>query len=309
MKMVHGVPPNHHLRQEKISAIATAEAEIKLVEKKAARNVELAESKESAYEYCFGDDGFAEPMHTMENWEKDTEFARQFMSGANPVMLEVAKDPARQLSKNMVNHFGEKKLQELAEKQQLFFVSYDDLAELAVNPHQAYPLPMNKSSGPNGSQAPQNEPRYIYAPIVTFIYDHSTDELDVLGIQLERTDDAPIYTRNTSGKNLWLFVKSQVANADANMQQWVNHLGETHLTMEVRALMNVLFCSMYTQTISKLIICTMIHLQPHVIAIYNTLGEVNHPLFTFLKPLCRDTLLMNCKFLVSIPNLMYCFHS
>ena len=168
---------------------------------------------------------------------------------------------------------------------------------------------MNKSSGPNGSQAPQNEPRYIYAPIVTFIYDHSTDELDVLGIQLERTDDAPIYTRNTSGKNLWLFVKSQVANADANMQQWVNHLGETHLTMEVRALMNILFCSMYTQTISKLIICTMIHLQPHVIAIYNTLGEVNHPLFTFLKPLCRDTLLMNCKFLVSIPNLMYCFHS
>ena len=53
MKMVDGVPPNHHLRQEKISAIATAEAEIKLVEKKAARNVELAESKESAYEYCW----------------------------------------------------------------------------------------------------------------------------------------------------------------------------------------------------------------------------------------------------------------
>ena len=300
MKMMDGFPPNNQLRQEKISAIATATEEIKLAEKAAARNVEVAESKEVAYESCFGDDGFPEPMHAMENWEKDTEFARQFMSGANPVLLKVAKDPIRQLSKNMVKHFGEKKLQELADKKQLFFVSYDDLAELEVNPHQAYPLPMNKSSGPNGSQASQNEPRYTYAPIVTFVYDFSKDEMDILGIQLERTDDAPVYTKNTSGKNLWLFVKSQVANADSNMHQWVNHLGETHLTMEVRAQTNILFCSLYTQTISKLIgksnlLYTMLHLQPHVIAIYNTLRKANHPLYTFLKPLCRDTLLINCK--------------
>ena len=70
--------------------------------------------------------------------------------------------------------------------------------------------------------------------IVTFIYDYGTNELDVLGIQLVRTDDARVYTKNTSGENEWLFVKCQVANADSSMHQWVSHLGKTHLAMEVR---------------------------------------------------------------------------
>ena len=70
--------------------------------------------------------------------------------------------------------------------------------------------------------------------IVTFIYDYGTNELDVLGIQLERTDDARVYTKNTSGENEWQFVKCQVANADSSMHQWVSHLGKTHLAMEVR---------------------------------------------------------------------------
>eukprot|EP00984_Skeletonema_dohrnii_P025877 scaffold15109_cov70-Skeletonema_dohrnii-CCMP3373.AAC.1 len=154
------------------------------------------------------------PTYAVDNWEKDSEFARQFFCGVNPVMIEVAKDPEKQLSNNLVNHFGKEKLQELAGKNQLLFVSYDDLADLKVNPHQMFPLPQNEASGPDGGPAPQVHPTYFDAPIVAFIYDYDKDELDVLGIQLERTDDARVYTKNTCGENEWLAVKSQVTAAD-----------------------------------------------------------------------------------------------
>ena len=93
---------------------------------------------------------------------------------------------------------------------------------------------MNNESGPDDGPAPQVHPKFFYAPIVAFTYDYDKDELDVLGIQLERTDDARVYTKNSCGENEWIAVKCQVTAADSNMHQWVNHLGKTHLTMEVR---------------------------------------------------------------------------
>jgi len=244
--MMDGVPPTDQLfSRAKIFRLVRLLAKVNRSRDNMARCADRIASKELAYKSCFDGEGFPEPSHAIEHWEEDTEFARQFLSGVNPVMIKVAKDPVKQLSKNMVSYFGEKKLQELADKHHLFFVSYDDLAELNVNPHQTYPLPMNDSSGPNGSQAPQNQPRYFYAPIVTFVYHEATSELDVLGIQLERTVDAKVYTKNNSGKNLWHFVKSQVATADANMHQWVNHLGSTHLAMEVRYFRRTLFLASF----------------------------------------------------------------
>ena len=35
--------------------------------------------------------------------------------------------------------------------------------------------------------------------------------------------------------------------------------------------------------------------QPHIIAIYNTLRQARHPLYTFLRQTTRDTLLLNCE--------------
>ena len=245
--MMDGTPPiNQVFSAKKIVRLIRREAETQLALNKVMKDVDNAESKEMKYQSCFTKEKIGiggiipnplnflpEPTYAMENWKKDTEFARQFFNGVNPVMIEVANDPLRQLPKSMINHFGEKKLKELAEKNQLLFVSYDDLADLNVNPHQSFPLPMNNESA-NGEPAPQDHPKYFYAPIVTFIYDYGTNELDVLGIQLVRTDDARVYTKNTSGENEWLFVKCQVANADSSMHQWVSHLGKTHLAMEVR---------------------------------------------------------------------------
>eukprot|EP00571_Detonula_confervacea_P012828 CAMPEP_0172300922 /NCGR_PEP_ID=MMETSP1058-20130122/2916_1 /TAXON_ID=83371 /ORGANISM="Detonula confervacea, Strain CCMP 353" /LENGTH=743 /DNA_ID=CAMNT_0013010869 /DNA_START=154 /DNA_END=2385 /DNA_ORIENTATION=+ len=270
MKMMDGAPPlNQIFNAKKLvrlirRALQTLIAYDRLGGRDAAAN---AETKEAAYQTAFTKsqllgifpnplDVLPLPKHTVEHWEEDKEVARQFLCGTNPVMVNVAKEIG-QLSDNIVDYFGNDKLQDLVDEKRLFFVSYDDLADLEVNPHQAYPLPKNKDK-------PQDQPRYCYAPIIAFVLGEDRKELDILGIQLERTPDAPIYTRDNSGVNEWLFVKSCVTTADSNIHEWCSHLGDTHLTME-----------------------------PHIIAIYNILRKEKHDLYTFLKPLCKDTLLLN----------------
>lgn len=270
MKMMDGAPPLNQVFSPKkfVRAIRRAlQAQIALKRLGGEAAADEAKTKEAAYQAYFTKaklfkvlpnplDLLPKPKYVVDHWEEDTEFARQFLAGTNPVMIEVAKK-LDQLPDNMVEYLGKQELQDLADDKRLFFVSYDDIAELEVNPHQAHPLPKNEGK-------PQNQPRYCYAPIVAFVLDKAREELDVLGIQLERTPDARVYTRNNSGENEWLFVKSCVTTADSNMHEWVSHLGNTHLTME-----------------------------PHIIAIYNTLRKEKHPLYTFLKPLCKDTLFLN----------------
>lgn len=243
--MLEGAPPaNQIFPLKKIITLLLRIQTSVLGVRKVQNNIDNA-THEDSYRACFTKEtigrfgiipnpaNFLPAPYSVDNWEKDSEFARQFFCGTNPVMIEVAKDPEKQLSKNLVNYFGKDKLQALADKNELLFVSYDDLAELKVNPHQMFPLPLNDASGPDGGPAPQTHPKYFYAPIVLFTYDYDNDELNVLGIQLERTDDARVYTKNTCGENEWLAVKCQVTAADSNMHQWVSHLGNTHLTMEV----------------------------------------------------------------------------
>jgi hypothetical protein len=202
------------------------------------------------------------PTYCIDHWEEDKYVARQFLCGANPVMIKVAKSMG-EMSKELVNHFGNKYLQDLIGEKRLLYVSYDDLAELTTNPHQAKPLAVN-SNKMKSEYAAQNQPRYFYAPIALFILDEAREELDILGIQLDRKSDARVYTKNSSEPNEWLFVKSCLTTADSQMHEWVNHLGRTHLAME-----------------------------PHIIAIHNTLRKSNHPIYTFVQPLCQDTLVVN----------------
>ncbi|KAL7550855.1 hypothetical protein ACHAWF_014055, partial [Thalassiosira exigua] len=269
MKMMDGPPPLNQFWSPRklvryIRRSLEAEATFEILGGEDA--VDNAETREAAYEACFArerlfgilpapHDIFPKPW-VVEHWEKDKEFARQFLCGVNPVMIEVVRDLG-QLSDNMVGFFGRDRLRGLVNEKRLFFVSYDDLADLEVNPHKAYPLPTNEG-------ARQDQELHFYAPIVALVLDEGRRELDVLGIQLERTPNARVYTRDNSGENEWLFAKTCVASADAQMHEWVSHLGRTHLAME-----------------------------PHIIAIYNTLRKARHPLYALLRPLCKDTLLLN----------------
>ena len=86
-----------------------------------------------------------------------------------------------------------------------------------------------------------------------------------MGIQLDRTYDAKIYTKDDGDD--WLYAKTHVQSADSNIHEWVNHLGKTHLTFE-----------------------------PRIIAIHNTLKMKKHKRAPFFAPLVKDTLFLNCKF-------------
>lgn len=288
MKKMDGFPPiNQLFTPKKIVQLLLRLAAVEMVMPDVERDIDNARTKEKAYQACFTDVAIKRPNfisnmreylrhlvvatrvvpnflpapYAVNNWEKDSVFARQFFCGTNPVMVEVATDIESQLSKNLVNHFGKENLQDLADKNQLLFVSYDDLADLKVNPHQMFPLPQNEASEPDGGAAPQDHPAYFYAPIVVFTYNYDEDELNVLGIQLERTDDARVYTRDSCGENEWLVVKVQVLAADSQMHQWVSHLGNTHLTMEVR----VLLFAFYT---GNFLVTTHIHLYSHTLSLF-----------------------------------------
>ena len=169
MKMMDGVPPASQIFSvKKIVRILLRLQTFNLGLEKVQDNIDNAKTEEEAYEACFTKDtigrfgiipnpaNFVPAPSAVDNWEKDSAFARQFFCGTNPVMIEVAKDPEKQLSKNLVNYFGKGKVQELADKNQLLFVSYDDLADLKVNPHQMFPLPQNNASGPDDGPRPKS---------------------------------------------------------------------------------------------------------------------------------------------------------
>jgi hypothetical protein len=64
-----------------------------------------------------------------------------------------------------------------------------------VNSHQqGKPAPINPPL--------QDDPKKLHAPIAAFALDETRKELDIIGIQLERTDDAKVCTK--TDVNPWL---------------------------------------------------------------------------------------------------------
>ena len=193
-------------------------------------------------------------------WKDDREFARQFLNGVNPLMIERVQDLKEQVTAELQTFLKDTvDLTKLAEGKRLFVVDYKWLADLKVNPHQAFPLPMNHD-------IPQDELRYFQGPQVVLSLDEDRQNLDILAVQLEQDKGSQVYSSASTDDATWLFVKTSVASCDSQFHEWVSHLGKTHLTME-----------------------------PHIIAIHNTLRLKNHKLFVFLKPMVQDTLLLGCK--------------
>jgi len=262
MKMLDGVPPlEYFFSARKVTDILIRSLKNMIADVVREDDVEKAPTTEEKFKEMFTEPSdlllnFHPRPACIDYWEDDKYVARQFLCGVNPVMIRVAKK-MDDISADMVNFFKPEYLQEMIDEQRLLYVSYDDLLKLSTNPHQAYPFVYNEGK-------PQDQSRYFYAPFALFLLDQKRQELDILGIQLERKQDARIYTRSNSEKNEWLFVKSCLTNADSQFHEWVSHLGGTHLTME-----------------------------PHIIAIHNTLKKRKHPIYTFLRPLCKDTLILN----------------
>lgn len=198
----------------------------------------------------------------VETFEEDLEFSRQFLAGYHPVMIQRCLDPESELTSNILAFATSEGLNvtELAEDNRLYYASYHELDRLSKNPHDALPEANNENSDLDGDGINDDIQFYFHAPIVVFIVQPSEEDIDdqvlnVFAIQLDRNTSARVFSRNTSTEEEWLAAKMFTKNADANIHEWVSHLGLTHITMD-----------------------------PHLVAIHNVLRREEHPIWDLLQP-------------------------
>ena len=184
----------------------------------------------------------------LKNWDTDEEFCQQYLQGINPLLIEVVKD-MQQLPTKMrylsVRDPGNrtKSVQALINEKRLFIVDYKDLEQF-LN-HQGLNL---------------------YAPFVAIykqILDDGETRLNILAIQIERDENAPIFTPDSPHKNRFKIAKMIVACADTQVHQFGYHLGISHFGNE-----------------------------PVAVAINRKLPE-SHPLRDILAPHFKDTIGIN----------------
>eukprot|EP00968_Pinguiococcus_pyrenoidosus_P016161 scaffold1528_cov198-Pinguiococcus_pyrenoidosus.AAC.14 len=157
--------------------------------------------------------GLPQPKFVIKHWEDDREVARQALAGLNPLQIERVKSKkrVRSVALNLAKKFRAK-IELLLPKGDLYILDYKELVPFA---------------SPN---LPPGDPiqRFFY-PAVALLAPDANGELEVIGIQLERDDNAKVYTPEDP-EHLWTYAKMCVANADGCVHEWLSHLGKTHLT-------------------------------------------------------------------------------
>jgi len=171
-------------------------------------------------------------------WKNDWAFARQFISGVNPVLIRVCDtnknalpvalrdvlqrdaDAMRRINAVLA---GQGTLMTLTKEKRIFFIDYEDVD--AVDPFTG---------------------RVVYAPIVVFYLRHDQGERTLLPLAIylrsKNQTGVKIYTPpnlkssddlyNTEEGRVWLLARMHAVNADANYHEMVCHLGQTHLALE-----------------------------------------------------------------------------
>jgi hypothetical protein len=78
-----------------------------------------------------------QPGNLLNTWDDDKEFARQFLNGVNPVMIQVVKDVDTQLTSEIIQFFAGDQtidLHALVDDKRLLFATYEDLMDLKKEP-------------------------------------------------------------------------------------------------------------------------------------------------------------------------------
>lgn len=150
----------------------------------------------------------------------DEEFCQQILQGVNPLMLEWVRDlkkvPSSLHKLSITDTDGkEVSVEKLFEQKRLFLIDYEVLHDLPTKG--------------------VNKDMYFYAPYLLLYREdlpNGTNKLNIVAIQLERTENPTVYQKKTTPKNLWSLVKMFVSSADNNAHEFGYHLGLSHLAME-----------------------------------------------------------------------------
>jgi hypothetical protein len=165
MKMVKGVPPRQYFFSlKKIGRLIKRSLRLSVGLKSTENNMERAKTYEGKFKAMFTKktllfgirnplDLVPKPGNLLSTWKKDKEFARQFLNGVNPMMIQVVKDVDTQLTSEIVQFFATEAprrqtsrcwgahqrvetidLHALAEDKRLLFATYEDLMDLKKMP-------------------------------------------------------------------------------------------------------------------------------------------------------------------------------
>ena len=159
------------------------------------------------------------------SYQEDEVFAYMRVAGYNPVMIE------------RVTSLGDRF--PVTEEHYQAVMGTDDSLAAAGLEGRLYLADYKILSGAINGTYPR-EQKYVYAPLALFALPKGSDPTRLLrpvAIQCGQTPgpDYPIVTPN-SGKYAWLFAKTVVQIADANIHEAVTHLARTHLLVGVFAI-------------------------------------------------------------------------
>lgn len=159
------------------------------------------------------------------SYQEDEVFAYMRVAGYNPVMIE------------RVTSLGDRF--PVTEEHYQAVMGTDDSLAAAGQEGRLYLADYKILSGVINGTYP-HEQKYVYAPLALFALPKGSDPTRLLrpvAIQCGQTPgpDYPIVTPN-SGKYAWLFAKTVVQIADANIHEAVTHLARTHLLVGVFAI-------------------------------------------------------------------------
>jgi arachidonate 15-lipoxygenase len=158
-------------------------------------------------------------------YQEDQVFAYMRVAGYNPVMIERVTTPSDRFP--------------VTDEHYQAVMGTDDSLAAAGLEGRLYLADYKILDGAINGTFP-HEQKYLYAPLALFALPKGSDPARLLrpiAIQCGQTPDPdyPIVTPN-SGKYAWLFAKTVVQIADANIHEAVTHLARTHLLIGVFAI-------------------------------------------------------------------------
>ena len=179
-------------------------------------------------------------------WQDDKTFASQRLAGLNPMAIKRVTF-SDDIGANW-NNLKRKLSPDITEEAVQYFLGPNSSFESAIKEHRLFVCDYEAlTHAKAAADAPgAQKGQYLMGPIALFVRTDDFPGLQLAAVQLNQSrtlgggNNYPSMLAADSAKpgnaNKWLMAKMFVQAADLNLNQAVNHLGETHLTEEAFAI-------------------------------------------------------------------------